>query len=160
MNTFAKTSLLPILAFILVSCATTGSKINKQNQVNNLSAIQNISWVLEKIIIAGKSYNPLPKTNRPTIYFKENGIVTGSATVNNYFGKVVVAKGGSLDFGSGFGRTMMSGSKEQMEQEDVFLDTLKRMKQSYHQKGNLYLSTSDNKTVMIFSKIRLPKLNR
>lgn len=151
MNCSAKTILFSIISIFMLSCVSTKKEL-KQSQAFN--AFSEIAWTLQKIVIDEKSYQPLPRTPKPTLYFKSNGVVTGISTINNYFGKVEIAKEGDIDFGTGFGRTMNETSSKQEDQESVFLETLVKMQKLFVQNNYLYLSSLDGKAVMIFSKMR------
>lgn len=78
--------------------------------------------------------------------FNKDGVITGNATVNNYF-IYWIALDGEMLIGGG-GATMMAASPEFMEQETAFLHMLGRARR-YSIRGNVLTITTADDTQII-----------
>ena len=120
-------------AGILSSGCCSGSSCSGME--NRQTAITNVLWKLKPDSLSGIGKTTEMPDRDVTFRIDKNGMVSGCAGVNRYFGSTALNQTGkSLKFGSGLGATKMAGKG--MAFEDAYLKMLSRVV-SYDNSGNL-----------------------
>lgn len=99
-------------------------------------------WIVESI--GGKT---IQRGRAVTMTFAGDGSVTGKASVNRYFAGWIAA--GDMILVTGGGTSMMAGAPELMEQEALFLGTLKDIRRYRLDGGKLYLLKGDGSQALV-----------
>jgi len=87
---------------------------------------------------------------KPFVKFDKDGKVSGSGSVNRFFGSMHIDSDGRIQWKKAFGSTRMAGPPEFMAQESLFLATLPRTERLSLEGIRLYASTVDGKTELVF----------
>lgn len=107
-------------------------------------------WVLARII-EGEDVVLAPEKPNITIMFFPDGKVVGSAPINRYFGTYQLDDAGHLHWpGPGFASTMMAGPPEQMDQEQVYFRSLRRVSRILKTAKGIHLANDDDSLVLVF----------
>ena len=114
----------------------------------NLSRIVGMQWILEKMIIDGREFRLARE--KPFIKFDKDGNVSGSGSVNRFFGSMQIDDKGNVQWQKALGSTRMAGPPELMKQETVFLNLLPKTELLSLGGIRLYASTKDTKTELVF----------
>ena len=120
-----------IMAFSLVMffsvAGCNNSKVEPQNArmtvtSENIIQIAGIQLQLEKMVYHGSEF-ALEK-NKPFVMFKEDGSFAGSASVNRFFGTMLIDEKGVISLSDKMGSTRMMGPENLMKQETIFLNAM------------------------------------
>lgn len=114
----------------------------------NISRIVGMQWILEKMTVGGEEYKLAKK--KPFIKFGQDGKVSGSGSVNRFFGSMKIDTEGNIQWQKAFGSTRMAGPPDFMKQENVFLRVLPKTKLLSLEGIRLYATTKDGKTELVF----------
>ena len=114
----------------------------------NMGRIMGMQWILRSMTIDGQSYELAAK--KPFVRFDEDGKVSGSASVNRFFGSIRMDEQGQLTWISPLGATNMAGPDELMKQETIFLSSLPKTERIRLEKIHLYMSTTDGQAELVF----------
>ena len=115
----------------------------------SLASIADRKWTLVHLRIEGKELAPAADA-APTLAVNQEGRVSGLATINRYFGQMVVEADGRLAWLGPLGATMMAGPEEQMEQEMSFLKALQRSDRAFFRDGRLILENEAGSVILEF----------
>jgi heat shock protein HslJ len=114
----------------------------------NFSRIAGMQWILEKMTIDGKKYQLARE--KPFVKFAADGNVTGSGSVNRFFGSMKINDKGNIQWQKAFGSTRMAGPEELMKQEDAFLSALPKTEHISIEGIRLYAYSRDRQTEIVF----------
>ena len=98
--------------------------------------------------INGKEYKLTDE--KPFIKLENDGKVSGFASINRFFGSMLIDNQGSVKWTAPFGSTRMAGPPELMEQENSFLNALQKTESFSIERTYLYIQTSDGRTELTF----------
>lgn len=115
---------------------------------DNFSQIVDAEWMLQEMTVDGKSISLTGL--RPIVKFQRDGKVSGSGSVNRFFGSMQIDDTGKVKWSNTFGSTRMAGPPESMEQERVFLDVLAKTDQLSMMDNRLYAQTPQGRTKLVF----------
>jgi heat shock protein HslJ len=146
-----------ITALLSLSCVspetTVTAKSNKRVPVTpaQMSELQDIEWYLEKM---SKDKEPiaLVPDSKVTFMMKNAGKVAGLATLNRYFGSLVLSEKGDIIWQGPLGMTKMAGPPELMKQEDIFIDVLPKCQRMYRQGSRLILEDNKQSIILVFAR--------
>jgi heat shock protein HslJ len=150
------------MAVLLGLMITAGCQESQEEQLTqtaitaeNYKTIAGMQWILQQMTVDGKSIELLGE--KPFIQFDpEENKVTGFASLNRFFGSVKIDNEGHVQWPGPFGSTRMAGSPEQMQQEDTFLKALPRTEWLSKAGSNLYATSDDGKTRLVFYTLYVP----
>ena len=116
---------------------------------DNFNTIVGMQWILQEMIVDGKAFELVRE--KPFIKFDaDENKVTGFASANRFFGSVQIDEKGHVQWPGPFGSTRMAGPPEQMKQEETFLKLLPKTNRLSAAGINLYASSKDGKTKLVF----------
>jgi heat shock protein HslJ len=109
-------------------------------------------WRLQKMVNDNQQLNLLSATPI-TFSCDQQGNVSGMASINRYSGAFTLDDDGTLNWqGAGFIATKMGGPPELMDQEQVFLETLRNTSQGHVDDANFVLESNDKADILEFSR--------
>jgi len=121
----------------------------------NISRIAGMQWILEKMTVGGEEYKLARE--KPFIKFGEYDKitvpwvkVTGSGSVNRFFGSMEIDAQGNVRWQKAFGSTRMAGPPDFMKQENIFLRALPKTELLSLKGIRLHAATKDGKTELVF----------
>lgn len=115
----------------------------------SFKTIAGMQWNLRQMTIDGEAFELADE--KPFIQFDaDKNKVTGSGSVNRFFGSVKIDEKGRVQWPGPFGSTQMAGPPEQMKQEAVFLKTLPKTDRLSRDGIHLYAAAEDGKTELVF----------
>lgn len=155
-----KKSILLVLSLALLTAAGCQDSREAQSTAisitsENFETIAGMQWTLQLMTVDGKAIELVGE--KPFIQFDtEESKVTGFASLNRFFGSVKIDGEGRVQWPGPFGSTRMAGSAEQMQQEDIFLKSLPRTQWLSKAGSNLYATSDDGKTRLVFYTLYVP----
>jgi heat shock protein HslJ len=150
------------MAVLLGLMIAAGCQESQEDQLSqtaitaeNYKTIAGMQWILQQMTVDGKAIKLLGE--KPFIQFDpDENKVTGFASLNRFFGSVKIDGEGHVQWPGPFGSTRMAGPPEQMQQEDAFLKALPRTKWLSKAGSNLYATSDDGKTRLVFYTLYVP----
>ncbi|MCI0401047.1 MAG: META domain-containing protein [Gammaproteobacteria bacterium] len=116
--------------------------------VGQIDALEGIEWQLANMIVDNHEVTLLPEST-VTFSYVGDGKVAGLASINRYFGNMLMNGDGEISWGEpGFGTTRMGGPPELMNQENEFLKSLRTIRRMYLANHTLTME-SENKSVKL-----------
>ena len=150
MRTLCRLAIIGLGLACLAGCNTAGDETVESTSVitsENISQIVGVRWTLQKMTLNGNEYDLAGK--RPYIEFRNNGQVSGFASINRYSGSMQLDDQGGAPW-SQLASTRMAGPPELMQQESIFLEALQRVQRLSLEGIHLHAQSEEDQVELVF----------
>lgn len=122
--------------------------------VGQIDALDGIEWQLTNMVVDNHEVTLRPEST-VTFSYVGDGKVAGLASINRYFGNILMNGNGEISWGEpGFGTTKMAGPPKLMNQENEFLKSLRTIRRMYLANHTLIMESEDKSVKLEFEKQR------
>jgi len=150
MRTLCRLAIIGLGLACLAGCNTAGDETVESTSVitsENISQIVGVRWTLQKMTLNGNEYDLAGK--RPYIEFRNNGQVSGFASINRCSGSMQLDDQGRARW-SPLASTRMAGPPELMQQESIFLEALQRVQRLSLEGIHLHAQSEEDQVELVF----------